>query len=57
MTALFHYNDPFSDNEIFKGLEAFRPPPQQKSSTVSRIKVKFGYLSVFIKGVIAEAKK
>ena len=57
MTALFHYNDPFSDNEIFKGLEAFRTPPQQKSSTVSRIKVKFGYLGVFIKGAIAEAKK
>lgn len=57
MTALFHYNDPFSDNEIFKGLEAFRPPPQLKSTAFSRIKIKFGYLGVFIKGAIAEAKK
>lgn len=57
MTALFHYNDPFSDNEIFKGLEAYRPPPQQKKNAVSRIRIKLGYFGVLVKGVIAEAKK
>lgn len=57
MTALFHYNDPFSDNEIFKGLEAYRPPPQQRSGALAKIKIKFGYLGVFVKGAIAEARK
>ena len=56
MTALFHYNDPFCDNEIFKGLEAYRPPPQ-KLNTLSRVRVKLGYLGVFVKGAIAEVQK
>tara|TARA_B100000780_G_C21028303_1_gene412253 strand:+ start:122 stop:982 length:861 start_codon:yes stop_codon:yes gene_type:complete len=57
MTALFHYNDPFCDHEIFKRLEAYRVPPQEKTTKLSRIKNKLGYIGVFIKGAIAEAKK
>jgi len=57
MTALFHYNDPFCDHEIFKRLEDYRLPPQEKTTKLSRIKNKLGYIGVFIKGAIAEAKK
>ena len=53
MTALFHYNDPLSESEIFKRLEAYRPPPQEKTTKLSRLKAKFGYLTVLLEGIYA----
>lgn len=57
ITGLFHYHDSFEDNEIIKGLEAYRPRPQDRAGRLAGFKVKLGYLGVLYRGIRKERQK
>jgi hypothetical protein len=54
VTGLFHYHDTFEHNEIIKGLEAYRPRPQDRNGKLAAIKIKLGYVGVLYRGLKKE---
>lgn len=57
MTGLFHYHDTFEDNEIIKGLEAYRPRPQDRTGMFAGIRVSVAYLGIFYRTLIKGHRK